>query len=379
MALIKKLENIGNAIREKTGKTDLLTLDEMVTEIEAIETGGGSAELPEEAYLITGSCIYRFCKGGWDWFLREYGDKVTTENITEASYMFDGSKIEEIPFDLNFKENDTTYRELAYLVRDAALLKRMGKIVNAYPGNMNYIFQGASCLRELPEFVNTNFNRIHTYNYANISRMFHSCYSLRRIPEEFLKELYGIMSYSYTVFYSGFTSCYALDELIGLNPQSAALTSNAFSNTFNKCYRLKDIIFAVQEDGTPYSVNWKNQTIDLTKYVGHTDAPAYQWGKYIFVDSFNSGITADKEVKNPDAYQRLKDDPDWFTEQEAYSRYNHDSAVNTINSLPSTSNTGCTIKFKGAAGSATDGGAINTLTEEEIAVATAKGWTVTLV
>ena len=38
-----------------------------------------------------------------------------------------------------------------------------------------------------------------------------------------------------------------------------------------------------------------------------------------------------------------------------------------------------TIKFRGEAGSATDGGAINTLTEEEIAVATAKGWTVTLV
>ena len=68
-----------------------------------------------------------------------------------------------------------------------------------------------------------------------------------------------------------------------------------------------------------------------------------------------------------------------------YSRYNHDSAVETINSLPDTSgylsaNGGTnTIKFEGAAGSKTDGGAINTLTEEEIAVAAAKGWTVTLV
>lgn len=67
------------------------------------------------------------------------------------------------------------------------------------------------------------------------------------------------------------------------------------------------------------------------------------------------------------------------------SVYNHDSAVETINSLPDTSaylaSAGGTntIKFKGDSGSATDGGAINTLTEEEIAVATAKGWTVTLV
>ena len=68
-----------------------------------------------------------------------------------------------------------------------------------------------------------------------------------------------------------------------------------------------------------------------------------------------------------------------------YSRYNHDSAVRTINSLPDTSayltaNGGTnTIIFKGASGASTDGGAINTLTEEEIAVATAKGWTVSLV
>ena len=63
----------------------------------------------------------------------------------------------------------------------------------------------------------------------------------------------------------------------------------------------------------------------------------------------------------------------------AYSRYNHNSAVNTINSLPSCSAGTSTIKFEGEAGSATDGGAINTLTAEEIAVATAKNWTVTFV
>lgn len=42
MALIEKLSAIGEAIRAKTGKTDLLTLDEMPTEIAAIETGGAS-------------------------------------------------------------------------------------------------------------------------------------------------------------------------------------------------------------------------------------------------------------------------------------------------------------------------------------------------
>ena len=44
MALIDKLNAIGNAIRAKTGKTDKLTLDEMPTEIASIETGGGGTE-----------------------------------------------------------------------------------------------------------------------------------------------------------------------------------------------------------------------------------------------------------------------------------------------------------------------------------------------
>ena len=40
MALIEKLNAIGDAIRSKTGKEDKLTLEQMVTEIEGIEVGG---------------------------------------------------------------------------------------------------------------------------------------------------------------------------------------------------------------------------------------------------------------------------------------------------------------------------------------------------
>ena len=42
MALIDKLTAIADAIRGKTGKTEEMTLDQMVTEIEGIQTGGGS-------------------------------------------------------------------------------------------------------------------------------------------------------------------------------------------------------------------------------------------------------------------------------------------------------------------------------------------------
>ena len=44
MALTEKLTAIGDAIRSKTGGSDLLTLDEMPQEIQSIQTGGGTSE-----------------------------------------------------------------------------------------------------------------------------------------------------------------------------------------------------------------------------------------------------------------------------------------------------------------------------------------------
>lgn len=44
MALTSKLHDIGDAIRAKTGKSTYMTLEQMVTEIASIQTGGGSSE-----------------------------------------------------------------------------------------------------------------------------------------------------------------------------------------------------------------------------------------------------------------------------------------------------------------------------------------------
>ena len=184
-------------------------------------------------------------------------------------------------------------------------------------------------------------------------------------------------NYQYSSWlYSAFKGCSSLDEIVGLPVPDRTYTSNMFMYTFNECYRLKNMIFSTS-GGQPYVVKWKNQEISLNESFGYTNAPGT-------IINYNSGITADKNVTDDATYQALKNDPDWFTTNIAYSRYNHDSAVATINSLPDTSaylataGGTNTIKFKGTAGSSTDGGAINTLTAEEIAVATAKGWTVTL-
>ena len=207
-----------------------------------------------------------------------------------------------------------------------------------------------------------------------MSNMFYSCYSLRKIPKSFIENMWNVATTtSYVPYYNAFTDCYALDELRDLPVLTSTLTSNALSATIRGCQRLKSFTFATNEDGSPKTANWKSQVIDMASIlVGVSAFASHAIG-------YNSGITADKQVKDDATYQALKNDPDWFTTDPKYSRYNHDSAVETINSLPDTSAYGTnTIKFKGDSGTLTDGGAINTLTEAEIAVAAAKGWTVTL-
>lgn len=379
MALTDKLSAIGNAIRNKTGKTDLLTLDQMPTEIGAIETGGGGVEIPEEALVISGNCNYRFARGGWDWFIECFGDKITTYNVTDAANMFYHSGIENIAFEINF---DPSFNSpMANMFNGASKLKEVPKINGCKPEGLSYLFYGCYGLTKVPEDIEDWFNwsyiESQTSSYScNTSNMFAYCYSLRSIPPGLFTHVNKSVGYSYSYFNSGFQSCCALDELTNLPiPYTATWTSNTFNNSFSNCSRLKNLTFAMP-NGQPYVVNWKSQTIDLNSVCGYTNSVPN-------IVNYNSGITADKEVKDDATYQALKDDPDWFTTNQIYSRYNHDSAVETINSLPDTSaylataGGTNTIKFRGKSGIATDGGAINTLTEEEIAVATAKGWTVT--
>ena len=404
MALTNKLTAIGNAIREKTGKTELLTLDAMPVEILSIETGGGSGDLPDEALVIENDARYMFAYGAWNWFLNTYKNRITTKDLTKTDYMFHLAYKEQDPVELNiefnFKPNTTlscahmfnegnfkkipsldfkqnngvATADLSSLFIHNGYLTEIGDIKNARPKALTGMFNNCYRLRQLPNFINFQTDYINN-NTAGINGMFNYCYSLRQIPEDFLKCLYSVKQTSVysNIYYNTFQNCYALDEIRGLTTKTANLTSNAFNNTFTGCSRVKDIIFETQEDGTPFTVNWKSQQIALNGNIGYIASIGY-------ITVYNGGIQREKEVFDADSYEALKNDPDWFSLKPEYSRYNHDSAVNTINSLPDTSTFGTNnIKFKGNSGEHTDGGAINTLTEEEIAVAAAKGWTVSFV
>jgi hypothetical protein len=219
--------------------------------------------------------------------------------------------------------------------------------------------------------------------------------SLRRVPSWWYEFKLNPESTAFPTaassqpYREAFYSCYALDEApnIPVWTCKAASTSDMFSQTFRGCWRLKRATFETNSDGSPIEAMWKNQTIDFAGETYNGTGHGHESWAYsnLINERLNTGITMYKVVNDDESYQALKNDPDWFTDKIEYSRYNHDSAVETINSLPDTSaylttaGGTNTVKFRGAAGSKTDGGAINTLSEEEIAVATAKGWTVTLV
>ena len=350
---------------------------ELTQDVEFYKT----AAPPEEAFEIFGDCKYRFINGGWDWFVEKYGNKITTDSITASDYMFSGSHLKVIPFELNFKNLAST--SISSLFMNCLYLEEVPKINNCNVGNMTSIFQSCRHLRYLPEdienyFIWTNMDASTSgYSFSRQAQL-KECRSLRSVPMAFLSHANPVSTYTISYLYNGFDSCSALDELVDLPlPYTATWTNNAFSNTFKGCNRLKNITFAMS-DGQPCVMKWKGQTIDLSSATGWISS-------YNDVLNYNSGITEDKAVSNDEEYQALKNDPDWFAAGVRYSRYNHDSAVATINSLPDTSaylataGGTNTIKFRKEAGEYTDGGAINTLTEEEIAVATAKGWTVTFV
>ena len=404
------LTGIANAIRGKNGETTTYKPSEMAAAITAI-SGGGEPTIealsitangtytapdgvdgyspvtvnvpqdggpPDSAFVISGNCSYRFAYNGWNWFISQYGNRITTNNIDNTSCMFYlNGNIETIPFEINC--DNTNYISARAMFGDCVQLTIAPKINNLMFNTISGLFSGCNKLKTIPN----DFFDSWAYkpdNYLAQDRVFYCCYSLRSIPTNIFECGNSNIRYSNSCFYFGFYCCYNLDEVINLPiPYGTTWNYNCLEYTFFHCERLKNITFAKQNDGTPYTVNWKNQVLNLTYYVG------YVGDNIDNIILWNSGITADKGVTDAITYTALKNDPDWFALDVAYSRYNHDSAVATINSLPDTSaylaSAGGTntIKFEGAAGSATDGGAISSLTTDEIAIATAKGWTVSLV
>lgn len=369
---------IANAIRGKNGTETTYKPSDMAAAITAISSGGN---ITSEDLTFTGYLTYGFAYDVWDGIIAKFRDLITTQNISDGNSIFyNCSELEEIPFDLNFN-GSPGFNSLESCFQGCQNLKTLPKMNNVGFTSINSLFNSCYDLKAIPEDIADTWIFDENSPYTWGGNMFQQCLSLRKSPDGLLQKLNDGITANITskysqLYYYGFQLCPNLDSLKLPVIKTSDMSSNMFDYTFSQCSRLKGLEFYL-DNGQPFVRNWKQQTIDLTTNVGHCGS-----GEHYILD-YNSGITSEKKVTDPESYAALKSDPDWYASDKAYSRYNHDSAVATINSLPDTSaylaSAGGTntIKFTGDAGSATDGGAINTLTPEEIAVATAKGWTVT--
>ena len=199
------------------------------------------------------------------------------------------------------------------------------------------------------------------------------------------------------------------------NPISSS-SSYYLGDSFTDMIMLDSLTFSTNADGSPMKAKVKSQSFYVTGsnsypygylpnnidgYVSsrglmlYPDEPITE-DDNVFRDINSSNVTVEKIQEG---YNRVKNRPNWcsfwggtvtyngtsVTASRLTSRFNHNSIVEFINTLPDTSeylataggtNTLKLLKYQG---DLTDEGGVSNLTPEEIAVATAKGWTVTIV
>ena len=193
-------------------------------------------------------------------------------------------------------------------------------------------------------------------------------------------------------------------------------SSYYLSDSFTEMIMLDSLTFSTNADGSPMKAKVKGQSFNVTGSNSYPygysrfDMASYTLSKglmlypdepltgddNVFRDMTGSNTTVEQIQAG---YDRVKNRPNWcsfwsgtvtyngtsVTASRLTSRFNHKSIVEFINTLPDTSeylataggtNTLKLLKYQG---DLTDEGGVSDLTPEEIAVASAKGWTVTLV
>ena len=363
-----------------------------------------TVSLPAEALTITGDCNNLFANAYWEWFIKTYGDKITTKDLSNVNNMFSGVLgLEEIPIDLNIllspygSSIQTIADDTFKLSQSTSILKKfpnfylktpldagekpivIGCWANETPNIfwdenvkiVGFIYDSLANNRLMVQEPTWLFNQI-DWEYGRTANVFgttypvslSNCYNLKYFPsyKHFWTNMTG--TYYHTWYQGTINHCHNLREIVLPRPGASVLTSSPSGFGFQNLYSLKNIEFDVQDNGEPYVGQWKNVTINLTNIVGYGPLSYLFEGENIVTDQA--------------ATYELYKDQEYRTTHINYSRYNLASAIRTIHSLPDCSATGTnTIKFKGASGALTDAGAINTMSAEDIAVATAKGWTVT--
>lgn len=217
MATLREtFKNIANAIRSKTGKTELITPENMATEISNISAGGGELKKLIDARK---RCAYLFYKyeGNDISDLIKFSD---TENSTDFTAMFYGAtNLITIPiFDMS-NSLDTTN-----MFYEAANLSSIPQLNTSNNKRFFNMFNGCSKLTTIPS--------LDTSNATEMTSMFANCISLTTVPK-----LNTLKNENFSNTFNGCKSLITIEEL----DFSSISDSGNLYNIFYKCSKLENL------------------------------------------------------------------------------------------------------------------------------------------
>lgn len=408
------LYNIGDAIRNKTGTSNRISPGNMPQAIMDIPSGGGGDPIPVTLHAKPGQLAGAGGKlimdnrtkfaitvseddpntNGFDADdFYAYNDSVSKSNFTYLKFKYPRKNTQEMLLGYVFRNCGTKYMHPFEYINTNTSYPSDSIKIGAYRGQGDY-FAGCCCL-----------TLVHPVKGKNpFSENFRANYFFQNFMGDFIDpEFVYEVTHKTNPNYGNrgiFSHCARLKAITNIsclwvNEDFSTARNGMFDDAFNFCTRCERLRFHMNEDGTPEVTPLDNTTINLTDRFGWDNT---SYSKYDHIGPKDSGsygnphnaVPYANKVKDIDSYNAHKDDYYYWAYAPEWSRYNHDRAVETINSLPDTL-TGCrrvaslgadftpnnTIYFKGACGSGY-GKAISDLTEAEIAVATAKGWQVVI-
>lgn len=336
MALTDKLSAIGDAIREKTGKSELLTLDQMPTEIQNIEGSGSGGDIHEwEDWRLTEGSALDLYENSRITKLGEYGlagVRINTTNLPNVSTVKNGAfrgascYIVNLPKATTFL--DSVFRSSSLQSLYAPELTYVGAncfdncldigLFTDEDGNEKQVIDFFSNLTEAGGEAFNGCNRVEEFNFPKLKKIGQLCFAnntnaikyvlpeLETVANQVFKynsaleeiHLPKVIKLSLTEFYG----CRALKK-VKLDLMNSISSTSKYNSPFYSCSNIETLILGY--DGVV------NSTINV-KDLFDTSSPLAKGTGYIYVPSahIEEYKTATNWVSMAEQFRAIEDYPD---------------------------------------------------------------------